>query len=71
MIIYKCDICEKQIIDLNELGSFKIQERSLDFLKHQKQEGVKVREFIFCVECARKIMEYITALRKGYGGDTK
>ena len=71
MIIYKCDICSKEITDLNELGNFKIQEKVVDWLKHQKQQGVKVREYILCIECARKITEHIVALRKGYGGDTK
>jgi len=71
MILYKCDICLKEITDLNEIGNFKISEKAIDWLKHQKQQGIKVREYLFCVECARKIAEHIMALRKGYGGDTK
>lgn len=71
MIKYICDICSKEITDLNEIGNFKISEKAIDWLKHQKQQGFKVREYLFCVDCARKISEHIMSLRKGYGEPTK
>lgn len=70
MIIYKCDGCQKEITDLNEMGNFKIQEKVLTFLKHQKQDQMRGQEFIFCIDCARKIRDNFSKL-KSNGTDTK
>lgn len=65
MIIYKCDLCGEEIKDLTEIGNFKIQERTLSFLKHQRQDQLKIREWIFCISCARKIVESFTKKENG------
>ena len=66
-IKYFCDLCGEEIKDLNELGNFKIQERTLSFLKHQRQDQLKVTERIFCIDCARKIVEGFTKIKKENG----
>ncbi len=73
MIKIFCDVCGKEIIDRNEIGNFKIQEKNFAFIKHQKQDQMRVQEFIFCVDCARKIREYFSNLKKDYNnvGNTK
>ncbi len=57
MIKYFCDLCQEELKDLTEVGNFRIQERTLNFLKHQRQDQLKGREFLFCISCARKIIE--------------
>lgn len=71
MIKYLCDVCQKEITDLNEIGNFKIQERSLNFLKHQRQDQLRVKEYIFCIECARRVQENFKELRKQNVGTPK
>lgn len=69
MIIFKCDSCGEEIKDTTEIGNFKIQEKSFGFVKHQKQDQLRVSEYIFCVDCARKIRKYFQEEKNG--GDTK
>lgn len=48
---------------MTEVGNFKIQERTLNFLKHQRQDQLKVREYLFCIDCARKVWEHFQDLK--------
>ena len=58
MIRVFCDSCKKEIIDRTENGSFKIQEKTFGFIKHQKEDQIRVSEYIFCIDCTRKIRDY-------------
>jgi len=73
MVKVFCDSCGKEIIDNTENGSFRIQEKTLNFIRHQKQDQLRIQEFVFCIDCARKIREYFSNLKKDYSnvGNTK
>ncbi len=64
MVRFFCDSCQEELKDLTEVGNFKIQERTLSFLKNQRQDQLKVREFIFCIDCARKLLEGLKKITK-------
>jgi hypothetical protein len=64
MIKYICDICKKEITDLNEVGKFQLSERTLNFIKHQRADQLRVREYLFCVDCARKVQGTISDLSR-------
>jgi hypothetical protein len=72
MVKLFCDSCGQEIKDSTENGSFKIQEKTFAFIKHQKQDQVRVSEYIFCVDCARKIRDFFSKIKEEKnGGDTK
>jgi len=72
MIKIFCDACGQEIKDSNEIGNFKIQEKSFAFIKHQKQDQMRVQEYIFCLECARKIRDFFSKIKEEKnGGDTE
>ena len=76
MIKLFCDSCGREIFDQNEMGNFKIQEKVISFLKHQKQDQLRTQEYIFCIDCARSIRGYFQENKKEKeeeenGGDTK
>ena len=63
MVKFYCDACGEEIKDPNQIGNFKITENSFAFIKHQKEEQTRMQEFIFCIDCARKIREYFQKLK--------
>jgi len=73
MIKFYCDKCGEEIKDTTEVGNFKIQERTFAFIKHQKADQIKATEYIFCVDCARKIRSFFQEPIKeeSNGGDNK
>ena len=64
MLIYKCDSCQKEITTMPEAGEFKIQQKTLGFFKHQKQDQLSARVYLLCVECSVKLEEYLKDLAK-------
>ncbi len=63
MIKYICDCCKKEITS-PEMGGFQIKEKQPFWDKHQKGEQLRVREYMFCIECARKVWEHFQDLAK-------
>jgi hypothetical protein len=63
MIKYYCDICQKQIEDLNYQGRFQIKQKHIAFLKHNKEDQVRVLGYLLCVSCAEKILSKINELK--------
>lgn len=64
MIKFYCDHCGEEIKDYNERGEFEIHEKSFQFIKHQKQDGIRVQKYIFCGYCARSIKKYFQEAKK-------
>jgi hypothetical protein len=72
MIRIFCDACREEIKDNTENGSFKIQEKTFAFIKHQKQDQVRVSEYIFCIDCSKKIRDFFSTIKEEKdGGNTK
>ena len=66
MIIYKCDVCGKQIEDINYGGQIQIKQKHIAFLKHNKDQQVRVLGFILCVSCAEIFLGKINFLREEF-----
>ena len=64
MITYNCDICQEEIKDLQEHGKMMYQELGYDFSnKAKKAERVLNKtEYLFCVDCAKKMVEHAKSL---------
>lgn len=67
MIKFFCDGCQKEIANPQEVGNFKIQEKTFAFIKHQKQDQIQGQEYLFCIDCARKIRENFKELKPNDG----
>ena len=63
MIIYRCDICQKDIKDFQEIGEFKIREKGFEFFKHKTEPVVKEKMFLLCVSCGKNIRDFIEGLQ--------
>lgn len=63
MIKYICDICRREIEDLNYNGEFQIKQKHIAFLKHNKADQVRVLGYLLCVGCAEKILSRINELK--------
>jgi len=62
MIKYICDICKKELDNLEERAIFQMVERNYIFLKHQKQDTIKKTEWLFCIKCGRDMFEKMQEL---------
>ena len=67
MIKFYCDACSEEIKDPNQIGNFKITENSFSFVKHQKEEQIRVRKYILCVDCARQTQKFFQEEIKNVG----
>ena len=66
MIKYICDICGKDIEDLNYQGQFQIKQKHLTFIKHNKESQVRILGYLMCCECAEKVLEQIKAFQRSF-----
>ena len=64
MIKYICDFCQTEIKDISENGEFKIQQKQLAFLNHQKSTQIGGRGYLLCVDCAKKVEDFINNGKK-------
>lgn len=66
MVKYYCDVCLKEIANRDEVGGFRITEKTISFFKHQKQDQLRVQEFLFCIDCAKKIRDYFISIQRSF-----
>jgi len=59
MIKIYCDVCGKEISDTEESGKLVVLERTIFFLKHQKQSDLKPKEFFLCSDCIKAIKDFM------------
>jgi uncharacterized protein with PIN domain len=64
MLKYYCDICKKEIEDVQFMGELHIKERFISFIKHQKEDNIRVLGFIFCQDCSEKIKKHVMEQQK-------
>lgn len=57
MLKYFCDICQNQIQNLEEIGTFQITKKVFIFLKHQKKDSIRRMEQIYCKPCAAEMLQ--------------
>ena len=63
-VIYKCDLCNNEINQGEENGTFTaVEKTTLYNEKHQAQSGFKKTESLFCSQCLKGINNYIAGQR--------